>query len=126
MTFHKLLLNRGINQHSLVTRHMTHTICGTLVHSILNHKDLTGSTVGVREGQNMAQNCPHIALHCSVLDSIRSVGSQTNWGTNKIHEAVRGRKLNIHFQLDKSILIKLWGGQITKYAPLLFFENVEI
>ena len=36
--------------------------CSTLVYSILNHKDLTGSTVGVREGQNMAQNYPHMPL----------------------------------------------------------------
>ena len=43
------------------------TICGTHVHTILNHKDLTGSTVGVREGQNMAQNCPHIAPYCSLF-----------------------------------------------------------
>ena len=28
------------------------TICGTYVQTILNHKDLTGSAVGVREGQN--------------------------------------------------------------------------
>ena len=31
------------------------TICGTHVHTILNHKDLTGSAVGVREGQNTEQ-----------------------------------------------------------------------
>ena len=31
------------------------TICGTHVHTILNHKDLTGSTVGVRGGQNTEQ-----------------------------------------------------------------------
>ena len=60
------------------------------------------------------------------LNSIRSLGDQTTWGTNKIQEAGRGRKLNIHIQLDKSILIKLWGGQNTKYALLMFFENVEI
>ena len=30
-------------------------ICGTHVHTILNHKDLTGSAVGVREGQNTEQ-----------------------------------------------------------------------
>ena len=35
-------------------------ICGTHVQTILNHKDLTGSAVGVREGQNMAKNCPHL------------------------------------------------------------------
>ena len=37
------------------------------VHIILNQKKLTGLTVGVREGQNMAQNCPHIAPYCSVF-----------------------------------------------------------
>ena len=31
------------------------TICATHVQTILNHKDLTGSAVGVREGQNMVQ-----------------------------------------------------------------------
>ena len=31
------------------------TICGTHVHTILNNKDLTGLTVGVREGQNTEQ-----------------------------------------------------------------------
>ena len=60
------------------------------------------------------------------LNSIRSLGNQTTWGANKIQQAGRGRKLNIHIQLDKSILIKLWGGQNTKYALLMFFENVEI
>ena len=30
-------------------------ICETHVHTILNHKDLTGSTVGVREGKNTEQ-----------------------------------------------------------------------
>ena len=43
------------------------TICGTHVQTILNHKDLTGSTMGVREGQNMAQNYPHIAPYCSLF-----------------------------------------------------------
>ena len=46
------------------------------------------------------------------LNSIRSLGDQTTWGTNKIQEAGRVRKLNIHIQLDKSILIKLWGVKI--------------
>ena len=32
------------------------------MHTILNHKDLTGSTVGVREDQIMAQNCPILPL----------------------------------------------------------------
>ena len=54
-------------------------------------------------------------------NSIRNLGNQTTWGTNKIQEAGRGRKLNIHIQLDKSILIKLRGGQNTKYALLMFF-----
>ena len=36
------------------------TICRTHVQTILNHKDLTGLAVGVREGQDMAQNCPHL------------------------------------------------------------------
>ena len=31
------------------------TICGTHVHTILNNKDLTGLTEGVREGQNTEQ-----------------------------------------------------------------------
>ena len=31
------------------------TICGTHVQTILNHKDLTGLAVGVREGQNTVQ-----------------------------------------------------------------------
>ena len=31
------------------------TICGTHVQTISNHKDLTGSAVGVREGQNTEQ-----------------------------------------------------------------------
>ena len=43
------------------------SINGTHVHTILNHKDLTGSTVRVREGQKMAQNCLHIAPYCSVF-----------------------------------------------------------
>ena len=43
------------------------TICGTHVHTILNQKNLTGSTVGVREGQNMAQNYPYIAPCCSLF-----------------------------------------------------------
>ena len=30
-------------------------ICGTHVQTILNHKDLTGSAAGVREGQNTMQ-----------------------------------------------------------------------
>ena len=30
-------------------------ICGTHVQTILNHKDLTGSAVGVKEGQNTLQ-----------------------------------------------------------------------
>ena len=61
------------------------------------------------------------------LNSIRSLGDQTTWGTNKIQETGRVRKLNIHIQLDKSILIKLWGGQNTKCALLMFlFENVKI
>ena len=34
--------------------------------------------------------------------------------------------MNIHIQVDKIILIKLWGGQNTKYAFMMFFENVEI
>ena len=42
------------------------------------------------------------------LNSIRSLGDQTTWGTNKKQEAGRGRKLNIH----NSILIKLWGVKI--------------
>ena len=54
------------------------------------------------------------------LNSIRSLGNQTTWGTNKIQEAGRGRKLNIHIhiQLYNRILIKLWGGvkvQITHF-----------
>ena len=43
------------------------TICGTHVHTILNQKRLTGSTVGVREGQKMAQNYPYIAPYCSLF-----------------------------------------------------------
>ena len=31
------------------------TICGTHAQTILNHKDLTGSAEGVREGQNTEQ-----------------------------------------------------------------------
>ena len=56
------------------------------------------------------------------LNSIRSLGDQTTWGTNKIQEAGRGRKLNIHIQLDKSILIKLWGSQNKKYALLMILK----
>ena len=40
------------------------TISGTLVQTILNHNNLTGSAGGVWEGQNMAENypiLPHIA-----------------------------------------------------------------
>ena len=47
-------------------------------------------------------------------------------GDKQIQEAGRGRKLIIHIQLDKIILIKLWGDQNTKYARLMFFENVKI
>ena len=43
------------------------TICVTHVHTILNQKKLTRSTMGVREGQNMAQNYPNIAPYCSVF-----------------------------------------------------------
>ena len=32
----------------------------------------------------------------------------------------------MNIQMDKSILIKLWGGQNTKYALLMFCKNVEI
>ena len=46
------------------------------------------------------------------LNSIRSLGNQTTWGTNKVQEAGRGQKLNIHIQSDKSILIKIWGIKI--------------
>ena len=38
------------------------------VHTILNHKDLTGLTVGVREGQNMAKNCPILPLIAPYFD----------------------------------------------------------
>ena len=59
------------------------------------------------------------------LNSTRSLGDQTTWGTNKIKEAGRGQKLNIHIQLDKSILFKLWEGQNTN-ALLILFKNVKI
>ena len=36
------------------------TICGTRVQAILDQKNLTGLAGGVREGQNMAQNGPHL------------------------------------------------------------------
>ena len=39
----------------LVELKICSTICGTHVQTILNHKDLTGSAVGVREGQNTEQ-----------------------------------------------------------------------
>ena len=42
--------------------------CGAHVHTILNHKDLTGSAVGVREGQNMAKNCPILPLIAPYFD----------------------------------------------------------
>ena len=54
-----------------------------------------------------------------------SSGNQTTLGTNKSQEAGRGQKLNIHIQLDKSILVKLWGRQNTKFT-LLMFQNFEI
>ena len=60
------------------------------------------------------------------LYSTRSVGDQTTWGTNKIKEAGRVQKLNIHIQLDKSILIKLLWGVKIQNTHLIFFENVEI
>ena len=41
-------------------------ICGTHVHTILNHKDLTELTGG-QGWSNMAQNYPHIAPYCSVF-----------------------------------------------------------
>ena len=44
------------------------SICGTHVHTILNHKDLTGLTVGVREGQNMAKNFPILPLIAPYFD----------------------------------------------------------
>ena len=69
---------------------------------------------------------PKIFGRAKKLKSRRSLGDQTTWGTNKIQGAERGRKLNIHIQLDKSILVKLLGGQNTKYAILTFLENVEI
>ena len=43
------------------------TICGTHVQTILNHNNLTGLAGGVWEGQNIAENCPHIVLYCSVF-----------------------------------------------------------
>ena len=42
-------------------------ICRTHVQTILNHNNLTGSAGGVWEDQNMAENCPHIVLYCSVF-----------------------------------------------------------
>ena len=51
----------------LVELKICSTICGTHVHIILNQKKLTGMTVGVREGQNMAQNYPYIAPYCSLF-----------------------------------------------------------
>ena len=39
----------------LVELNTCSAICGTHVHTILNHKDLTGSAEGVREGQNTEQ-----------------------------------------------------------------------
>ena len=59
------------------------------------------------------------------LNSIRSLMNQTTWGTNKIQEAERGRKLNIHIQLDKNILIKLGGCQSTKFALLMFIKMLK-
>ena len=44
------------------------TMCGTHVHTIMNRKDLTGSTVVVREGQIMAQNCPILPLIAPYFD----------------------------------------------------------
>ena len=35
-------------------------------------------------------------------NSIRNLGNQTTWGTNKIQEAKRGQKWNIHIELDKN------------------------
>merc|ERR1712004_635366 len=48
---------RGLQYHPevLVELKTRSTIWGTHVQTILNHKDLTGSAVGVREGQNMVQ-----------------------------------------------------------------------
>ena len=48
---------RGLQYHPevLVELKTRSTICGTHVQTILNHKDLTGSAVGVREGQNTEQ-----------------------------------------------------------------------
>ena len=59
------------------------------------------------------------------LNSIGFLGSQTTWGTNKIQETGRGRKLNIQIKLDKSILIKLWGGQNENYALLMFVTMLK-
>ena len=49
------------------------TICETHVQTILNHNNLTGSAGGVWEDQNMAENCPHIALYCSGLPGLNIV-----------------------------------------------------
>ena len=60
---------RGLKYHAevLVELKTCSTICGAHVQTILNHNNLTGSAGGVWEGQNMAENCPHIALYCSVF-----------------------------------------------------------
>ena len=48
---------RGLQYHPevLIELKTRSTLCGAHVQTILNHKDLTGSAVGVREGQNTEQ-----------------------------------------------------------------------
>ena len=44
-------------------------ICGTHVQAILDQKNLTGLAGGVREGQNMAQNGPHLCTFLALEPS---------------------------------------------------------
>ena len=49
---------RGLQYHPevLIEFKTRSTLCGAHVQTILNHKDLTGLAVGVREGQNLFRN----------------------------------------------------------------------
>ena len=54
----------------------------------------SGSASSVPEG-------PKTFGRTKKLISRRRLGAQTTWGTNKIQDAERRRKLNIHIEFDK-------------------------
>ena len=65
----KSTLGPKIPPEVLIELKTCNTICGTHVHTILNHKDLTGSTLDSwgQGRSNYGPKLPHIAPYCSVF-----------------------------------------------------------